>query len=58
MPEVIFELLATEAAVDKLGARGITIDEASRLVGNRHVIVSNPNNTASPWEAAATHRGY
>jgi uncharacterized DUF497 family protein len=39
----IAELLATEAAVDKLGARGISIKEAQQLPRNTHVTVRNPH---------------
>lgn len=42
MPDVVSELLATEAALDKLGARSISADEAGQLARNRHVTVSNP----------------
>jgi uncharacterized DUF497 family protein len=42
MPESIRELLVTEAAIDKLGARSITTDDARQLPRNSHVIVSNP----------------
>ena len=35
------QLLATEAALDKLGARGISVAEASQTIRNRHVIVRN-----------------
>jgi hypothetical protein len=42
MPDVVHQLLATDAASDKLGARGISADEAGQLPRNRHVIVRNP----------------
>jgi uncharacterized DUF497 family protein len=42
MPETISELLVTEAAIDKLGARGITTDDARQIPRNAHVIVRNP----------------
>jgi hypothetical protein len=38
----VHELMATKAAVDKLGARGISTDEAEQLPRNRHVTVRNP----------------
>lgn len=41
-PEAVAELLATEAAIDKLGARGITTDEARQVPRNAHVLVRNP----------------
>jgi len=34
-------LLATEAALDKLGARSISVVEAEQTIWNRHVIVRN-----------------
>jgi hypothetical protein len=43
MPDVVRELLATEAALDKLGARSISADEAGQLARNRHVTVGNPH---------------
>jgi hypothetical protein len=39
--DVVNELLATEAALDKLGARGISVPEAEQTIWNRHVIVRN-----------------
>lgn len=42
MPDVVHELLVTEAAIDKLGARGVTSDEAGQIPRNRHVTVRNP----------------
>jgi uncharacterized DUF497 family protein len=38
---VIHELLATPAAVEKLGARSIAIEEAQQLLDNRYVIYRN-----------------
>ena len=42
VPHVVHELVATERALDKLGARGISPDEAAELPRNRHVVVHNP----------------
>lgn len=42
MPDSISELLLTEAAIDKIGARGITIEEVHQLVHNANVMVRNP----------------
>ena len=36
------ELLATETALDKLGARAISADEAAQVLRNRHTIAANP----------------
>ena len=38
---VVRVLLATEAALDKLGARGISDAEAEQLPRNEHVVVAN-----------------
>lgn len=38
----VHELVATKAAVDKLGARAISTDETEQLPRNRHVTVRNP----------------
>jgi hypothetical protein len=43
MPDVVHELLATEAAIGKLGARTISADEAGQLARNEHVTVRNPH---------------
>lgn len=42
MPNVVHERLATEAAIEKLGARTISADEAGQLARNEHVTVRNP----------------
>jgi hypothetical protein len=42
MTDVVHELLATEAAIGKLGARTISADEAGQLARNEHVTVRNP----------------
>lgn len=42
MPDVVHELVATERALDKLGARSIAAEEPAQLPRNRHVIVRNP----------------
>lgn len=47
MAEAISELLATEAAIDKLGARSITTQNAREVPRNEHAIVRNPH-AASP----------
>jgi uncharacterized DUF497 family protein len=41
VPDAVSQLLATEAALDKLGARGISVVEAGQTIWNRHVIVRN-----------------
>lgn len=40
--DVVHELLVTKVAADKLGARGISIEETEQLVDNRYVIAPNP----------------
>jgi uncharacterized DUF497 family protein len=42
MADVVHELLATEAALDKLGARDISADEAAQLPRNEHVTAQDP----------------
>lgn len=42
MPDVVHELLATERARNKLGARGISLEEVEQLPRNAHVTVRNP----------------
>lgn len=48
MPDAVHELLATEAAVSKLGARAISADEAGQLARNRHVTVRNASEATEP----------
>jgi uncharacterized DUF497 family protein len=47
MPETIAELLVTEAAIDKLGARGIRTHDARQIARNAYVVVRNPNKTST-----------
>jgi uncharacterized DUF497 family protein len=42
VPDVVHELLATQRALDKLGARGISDAVAAQLPRNPHVTVRNP----------------
>ena len=42
MLDAIRELLVTEAAVEKLGARGISLEHAQQLLRNANVMVRNP----------------
>jgi hypothetical protein len=42
MPDEITELLVTEAALDKLGARSISSEEAEQLLRNDYVTIRNP----------------
>jgi hypothetical protein len=48
MPDVVRELLATEAALEKLAARSISAEEASQLPRNQHVTVRNPHAGGEP----------
>jgi len=41
--DVIHQLLATDVALDKLGARRISAQEAEQLPRNRPVVVRNPH---------------
>lgn len=45
---VIHQLLATDVALDKLGARGISAAEAEQVPRNRHVTARNPREGAEP----------
>jgi hypothetical protein len=38
----ISQLLATDVALDKLGARGISASEVRQLISNGHVVACNP----------------
>lgn len=42
VPDEVIELLLTEAALDKLGARSISA-KAGQLLRNAHVVVRNPH---------------
>lgn len=42
MAGLVTELLVTEGAIEKLGARNITVEEAHQLLRNAHVTVRNP----------------
>jgi uncharacterized DUF497 family protein len=41
MPDVVNQLLATEVALGKLGARAISSAEAEQAIWNRHVVIRN-----------------
>jgi hypothetical protein len=40
VPETVYELLATEVALEKIGARGIAVDEARQVPRNAHVTIT------------------
>lgn len=46
MLDVVNQLLATEVALDKLGARGISVADAEQSIWNRHVVVKNRRGSA------------
>lgn len=48
--DVVYQLLATDVALDKLGARGISAEEAERLLRNRHATVRNPRRASDSGE--------
>jgi hypothetical protein len=50
MADAIAELLATDAARVKLGARGISTAEAEQLPRNRHAMVRNPHSGGQEGE--------
>ncbi len=41
MPRAVSHLIATEVALDKLGARGVSASEAEQTLWNRHVVIRN-----------------
>ncbi len=43
----ISQLLATDVALDKLGARAISASEVQQLVGDDHLVVRNPGHGGS-----------
>jgi hypothetical protein len=43
VPDEVLELLLMEGALDKLGVRSISAEEAGQLLRNAHVIVRNPH---------------
>ena len=46
MADVIYELIATEAARNKLGARRISAAEAAQLPRNRYTTLRNPRHAS------------
>jgi hypothetical protein len=44
----VHQLLVTDVALDKLGARQIAAVDAEQLLRNPHVIVRNPRSPADP----------
>jgi hypothetical protein len=50
MAEMIAQLLATDAARVKLGARGISTAEAEQLPRNRHATARNPRGSGQEGE--------
>jgi uncharacterized DUF497 family protein len=48
VPDVVFELLATEVARDKLAARGISTAEVEQVPRNEHKTVRNPRAGSEP----------
>lgn len=48
VPITISQLLATDVALDKLGARGIAAGNVHQLLGNDHVVVRNPHEGGEP----------
>ena len=41
MPDVVHVLVATDRAIEKLGARGISPEEAAQVARNRYAVLSN-----------------
>ena len=48
MADRVHQLLVTDVALDKLGARQIAAVDAEQLLRNPHVIVRNPRSPADP----------
>lgn len=46
--DAISQLLTTDIALDKLGARGISAEEAEQIPRNRHAIARNPRGRGEP----------
>jgi hypothetical protein len=46
--DAVRQLLATDVALDKLGAHGISAEEAEQLPRNGHVTARNPRERADP----------
>ena len=46
--DAVHQLLASDAALDKLGARGISTEEAEQLPKNQHQTVRNPREAGQP----------
>jgi hypothetical protein len=46
--DVVHELLLTEVALDKLGARGISAEDAEQLPRNQHITARNPRAGVGP----------
>jgi hypothetical protein len=46
--DAVRELLATDVALEKLGVRGISAEEAEQLLRNRHITVRNPREAREP----------
>jgi hypothetical protein len=46
--DLVSQLLATDLALDKLGARDISAREAEQLPRNRHVTIRNPREGGEP----------
>jgi hypothetical protein len=56
MADVIHELVATDAAIDKLGRRRIGTDEAEQLPRNRHAILPNVRGPEGPRQQPLERR--
>jgi uncharacterized DUF497 family protein len=56
VPYLVNQLLATEVALDKLGARGISLDEAEQVIWNRHAVVKNRRGSPADVEIVGSSR--
>lgn len=55
VPDEVVELLLTEAALEKLGARSISAEDSGQLLRNAHLVVRNAR-APIPKESSAADR--
>jgi len=48
VPDVVRDLLITDAGLGKLGARGISAEEAGQIPRNLHLVARNPHGGGEP----------
>jgi hypothetical protein len=55
--DAVHQLLATDVVLDKLGAHGISAEEAEQLPRNAHDTVRNPRETGEPGNGGCSSAG-